>query len=396
VDGSIGGATRTIGIPEAKQAASAALRSGNVAAGRRIALKILAAAPGDAEALLLVAQAEILAGNTDIARAHLAQAMTLVPGHPFLLQEKQRLERQLDAASLDPYAQEYLAARAVHMDYPKNIQLETVGRCNASCSFCPHHELDRKYDEMSDALYESIIAEAATIPAEIPLNFFLNVINEPFMDRKIFERIALINERIPRATIGLYTNFNVLPRRFFEAILDVRNLTYLNVSFFAANAEEYEAAMGIDFARTVANLRRFLALNRDRRIVPGPVYLSRIATMDERDRRFVPECEALFGEFANGSDYAPMVKGRANWLGQVESAQTPVPVLSPCNQWLNISVFCDGTVPHCCMDAKGEHRFGNVKDSSLLAIYNSPKFRALRANVLARGAVHPCSTCSLR
>jgi radical SAM protein with 4Fe4S-binding SPASM domain len=64
-------------------------------------------------------------------------------------------------------------------------------------------------------------------------------------------------------------------------------------------------------------------------------------------------------------------------------------------QWLNISVICDGTVPHCCMDSTGKYGFGNVNEQSLLEIYNSPKFRVMREAVLGRSAVHPCNTCAL-
>ena len=89
------------------------------------------------------------------------------------------------------------------------------------------------------------------------------------------------------------------------------------------------------------------------------------------------------------------VKNRATWLGQIENLNHAIPTLLPCRQWLNITVHCDGTVPHCCMDATGAFAFGNVKERSLLEIYNSPKFRSMREGVLGRGAVHPCNTCGL-
>jgi sulfatase maturation enzyme AslB (radical SAM superfamily) len=382
-------------IRNAKQFTARALQTGDYAAGRAMALKILAAAPADPEALLLMAQSDSVSGNTAIARALLARASALAPQAEVLRYQKNQLDILDDQAAADPYTLNYLRGRAMFMEYPMNIQLETVGRCNANCTFCPHEQLDRKYEEMSDALFAKIIDEAATIPRDNPLNFYLNVINEPFMDKKIFERIQMINEKVPHATIGFYTNLNVLPRDFFAKMRKAQRITSFNVSFNAANREEYEASMRIDFDRTVANLRGFLAANREHKMVPAPICLSRIATLDERDQRFIPECDALFEGFQSGVDYAPTVKRRANWLGEVSSDQTSVPLRSPCMQWLNISVFCDGTVPHCCMDATGKYGFGNVNEHSLLEIYNSPKFRVMREAVLGRGAIHPCNTCAL-
>jgi sulfatase maturation enzyme AslB (radical SAM superfamily) len=382
-------------IRNAKQAAVQLLQKGDHAVGRSLALTVLAARPSDPEALLLVAQSDSVAGNSAVARALLARAVALAPQAEMLRYQRNQLDRLDDQVAANPYVQDYLAARAMFMDYPMNIQLETVGRCNANCTFCPHEELDRKFDEMSDTLFRKIVEEAATIPATNPLNFYLNVINEPFMDKKIFPRIRMINELIPHATLGFYTNLNVMPRNFFDEMRTLRQITSINVSFNAANETEYEATMRIDFKRTVANIRKFLTENRDRSLLKGPIYLSRIASHDARDAAFTSQCHELFPDFTNGVDYVPAVKRRANWLGEVSGDQTPTPVRLPCMQWVNISVFCDGTVPHCCMDAKGEHAFGNLKDRSLLEIYNSPKFRVLRESAFARGAVHPCNACSL-
>jgi sulfatase maturation enzyme AslB (radical SAM superfamily) len=382
-------------IGEAKRTATVALRSGKAKEAQGLVMQLLAMAPADPEALLLAAQTDAMLGNLAPARAELLRALALAPGNPVLENQLRQLDQLEGSVTADAYTQQYLALRGLYLDYPMNIQLETVGRCNANCSFCPHEELERKYDEMDDRLFAKIIAEAATIPQTLPLNFFLNVINEPFMDKKIFERIALINHTIPRATLGFYTNLNVLPRDFFEKIRGVRNLTSVNVSFNAANKAEYEDSMRIDFDRTVGNLRRFLDANRDRSIVAAPVVLSRIATLDERDARFPIEVRALLPDFVEGIDYAVAVKRRANWLGQIGGDQTNIPQLFPCNQWLNISVFCDGTVPHCCMDAKGQFAFGNVKEKSLLEIYNSPEFRVLRETHVARRSVYPCNSCAL-
>lgn len=385
-----------LAIREAKNIALAAMRDGNLKDGRFLALKLLAALPSDPEALLLAAQSDILSGHPGPARALLDRAIALAPNLEVLHTQKQNLDRQDARVVDDPYVQQYLIARAIHMDYPMNIQLETVGRCNANCTFCPHEELDRKFEEMSDELFNKIIDEVGTIPNENPINFYMNVVNEPFMDKKIFERIRKINETVPQATLGFYTNLNVLPRNFFEKIRNCQRITYVNVSFNAANEEEYRETMRIDFDRTVSNIRRFLIENREQKFLNGPLYLSRIATFDDRDVRFQEDCRDLFADFEVGVDYVPNVKSRASWLGQVSGGQEHIPQLSPCFQWLNISVFCDGTVPHCCMDATGKFAFGNVKEKSLLEIYNSPEFRNMREAVMGRGAVYPCNTCALR
>lgn len=375
--------------------ARAYLQAGKLTEAQTEVRHALMAAPQNPEAYLLLAECEIAAGAIDLARAAIAQATALAPQSDAatnLLRTLRELESHQGSLS---YVGNYLALRARHMDYPANIQLETVGRCNANCSFCPHDRLERKFDEMSDQLFEKIITEAAEIPATSPLNFYLNVVNEPFMDKKIFPRIEMINRMIPHATIAIYSNFNVLPKNFYEDVKRVKNWIGLNISFNAANKSEYEETMRIDFDRTVENIREFLKKNIDHKYVPGPVHLSRIASSDSRDATFLEECKSLFSDFTLGADYLPACKDRANWLGHTEGMQTRIPFSMPCTQWLNMSIFCTGIVPHCCMDSDGDFSFGDLNKSTLLEIYNSPHFRNLRERVLARSAVYPCNSCGL-
>jgi Iron-sulfur cluster-binding domain/Radical SAM superfamily len=321
-------------------------------------------------------------------------ALAAAPQFPAALAFKDRLATiDLPGAAVD-YAGNYLALRARHTDHPVSIQLETVGRCNAHCGFCPHDQLERAAEEMSDGLYEKIVRDLSAIPPEIPVNFYLNVVNEPFMDKKIFERIALLNQTIPRATLGLYTNLNVLPPGFFEKFRKVHGVTYFNVSFNAANESEYQKTMQVDFKRTVAHIRKLLDANRSQHFFDGPVILSRIATGDGGDARFEQECANLFAEFDCGREFVPICKRRTNWLGQPLPHRTPIPFLMPCPQWLHISVHCNGIVPHCCMDARGTFALGNAKERPLLEIYNQPNFRNYRETLAGRETVYPCNTCA--
>lgn len=365
------------------------------AAALAASYRFLAAHPGDPEAYLLAARFEIPAGRLSMARMLVASARKIAPEFKAALAFEKKLAEYEANLTSGNYRTAYLVARARHMNFPEHIQIETCGRCNANCNFCPHDSLERKFSEMDDALYEKIISDSSVIPPEIGVNFFLNVVNEPFMDKKIFDRIAILNDRIPQATFGLFSNMNVLPKSFFEGARRTKRWTLLNVSFNAAHKVEYEDTMGIDFDRTVANLRAVLSANAKERFFSPPMVLSRVATYDERDDLFSRQCQELFSEFQYGKDYILNIKMRASWLGDVKS-NGAIPHSMPCTQWLNISVHCDGTVPHCCLDATGQFRFGNARDASIIDIYNSPQFRNMRQALTKRETYYPCNTCELK
>lgn len=249
---------------------------------------------------------------------------------------------------------------------------------------------------MSDDLFDKIIAEASQFPADQFDGFSMHAVNEPFMDRKIFDRLATINKLVPHAQIALTTNMNVMPQRFFERIRKIRGISDWNISFNAANKLEYEQAMQIDFERTVSNIRRLLAENRTSPFVKGPILLTRVGTGDGRDNQFADQCQALFGNFIRGMDFEPKVLGKANWLGDIKDSPDRYLHSYPCYQWMSLTVHCNGVVPHCCVDARQQFPFGDVRKQSLLEIYNSPYWKNLRENVSCRNAVYPCNTCNLR
>ncbi len=172
--------------------------------------------------------------------------------------QMERIGQRATEARNHRYTQGYLENRAAHMDYPRFIGIETVGRCNATCGFCPHSDLDRKYTEMTDDLFEKIVRDLQEIPPHVPMRITPNVVNEPFMDKKLFTRLRRINEALPNTKITIFTNFNVLPKNFPDRIREVRNLAQINVSFNAANEAEYRRIMGIDFERTVDHLKRLM------------------------------------------------------------------------------------------------------------------------------------------
>jgi hypothetical protein len=282
-----------------------------------------------------------------------------------------------------------------YIDFPRFVAIETVGRCNASCNFCPHESLDRKHTEMDDDLFEKIINDLQEIPPHVPIRIIPNLVNEPFMDRKIFSRLAMINERLPWATFAIFTNLNVVSSSFISDLSRIKNINSFNISFNAANEREYEYTMRIDFQRTVENVRNLMRANQEKPFLNNPITLSRVASLSDADGYYIDECKTVFSDYSFGIDFSARIKNRTNWLGNLTNEQSVIPKEMPCNAWFDLNIFCTGEVPHCCMDANGQYSIGDVRKSSVLEIYNDMKFKFMRERLAAREETHPCNTCSL-
>lgn len=248
---------------------------------------------------------------------------------------------------------------------------------------------------MSDELFEKVLEDLRAIPTSLPLTIVPNGVNEPFMDRKMFPRLRRINEVLPAAKLLIFTNLNVVRSGFFDELSKIRNISRINVSFNAANEEEYKSAMGISFERTVNALRELMRHQKRARFVREPVLLSRVADGTDADERYKRDCQSLFNEFVLDRDYSVSVKRAADWLGESANVTSKVEGALPCSQWLALTVHNDGTVPHCCMDASGQFKLGNASETHVLDLYNSPGFRSLRETALRREFASPCHTCSL-
>src|SRR5687767_8924985 len=119
---------------------------------------------------------------------------------------------------LDYHMRFYRALRAANRRYstmrdmaaqpfPALIQLQTINACNASCIMCPYPLFKKEFPRgrMDDALFEKIVAEIAD-RAEVH-TFVPMLQNEPFLDRKLFDRIARFKQITHgRVEVELVTN----------------------------------------------------------------------------------------------------------------------------------------------------------------------------------------------
>lgn len=303
-----------------------------------------------------------------------------------------RLDPQMEAV-LAGYRQTFASLQKKYLDYPSYVHIETNARCNARCRFCPQRHLERRNQDMPDALFLKIIDDLKAIPRELPFRLSPFKVNEMMLDRQIFDRIRLINRQLPQAAISVFSNFALIDARAAEEILAIRNLHGVTVSLNSVDPEEYREMMGLDLARTVANVKGFLDTMR-RKGVSGRVVLARICDGTPADARFVRGVREVFSDYAEGRDYQISPKRRGEWMGHV-AADPGHLELFPCAAWFELSITCTGRVALCCMDGHCEYPLGDANSTHVLKIYNDAWYRALRETAPERRHVAPCRTCSM-
>src|SRR5580704_1659001 len=268
---------------------------------------------------------------------------------------------------------------------PVEYIVETTAKCNLYCPMCPRETHKQPKEDMTDEIFERLVTESAHTGEHM----MLIGLGEPFMDRKIFDRIEYC-ERHGIATL-LSTNGTFLDEKASAKLLD-SPLAHITLSFDGASKETFEHyRKGARFEKVRDNFVRFARMKHARKsklqIVVQMVRMPENAHEVDEFRRFWSAVE--------GVDQVRVKEDETN-LVQPESHRESA---RPCHYlWRGpMYVKHDGRVFPCCQSyhLDGEP-VGDLRDESLDEIFNSAKMRDLRRlHAEGRaGEIDMCARCS--
>ena len=271
------------------------------------------------------------------------------------------------------------------IEIPRLVSVETTNHCNAKCSFCPNNALQRKRQAMANELFEKIIDDCTKfkLPAIEP---FLQ--GEPFVDPKIFDRLALINSKLPNTALRLYSNGAALTPEKADRLREL-NVSSLYISLNTMDKERYERIVGLPFEQTIRHLE-YIASHGNKAPVAQQITVRLTLTAESTKnelREFKKMCKQL--------NIRPMTVGLYNYKGDIHSS-LPVPSY-PCTHIDRLDILVNGQTTLCCMDQEGEFGWGSVKSSSVLDVFNNEKAIWLRSAHRNghRKKTTPCDRCNL-
>jgi len=273
------------------------------------------------------------------------------------------------------------------IDFPAHVHLETMAQCNAACDFCPYPGLVRKGTVMDDALIAKVVNDLADIPRLHTFQLSPFKVNEPFLDKRLFDLLDEFTVRLPNASLTLTTNASPITFDKLQRLSGFSNIGYLWISFNDHRQAEYESAMQLPYRRTLERLQMIHKAKAEGWL-PLRVVLSRVGDGTATDLAFRQWVEMNFPLFSAS------IFPRGEWIGQVATARTSPPPEIGCVRWFDVSITATGVVAHCCMDGAAAYPIGNVRFEHVLEIYNKPEFRQLRAATMIRQEVDPCRSCS--
>lgn len=235
-----------------------------------------------------------------------------------------------------------------------HIEIETINRCNGSCSFCPvSKNIDpRKFSRMEKDLFNKIIEELKNLDYNGKLTLFSN--NEPFMDKRIMDFHAYARAKLPKARMHLFTNGTLLTLDRFVELMN-----YLDELII----DNY---------------------NQDLKLIPN---CEKIVEYCEKDIALKSRVTIVLRKpqevLTNRAGNAPNK--------QAKSIYPDVGCPLPYEQMI---VRPDGKVSLCCNDALGQMTMGDLTCQALEEVWFGNEFSKIR-NVLqkGRGNIPLCKYC---
>ncbi|MBL8290711.1 MAG: radical SAM protein [Bryobacterales bacterium] len=281
----------------------------------------------------------------------------------------------------------YLRRQDTLSALPVEFIVETTAKCNLYCPMCPRETLKQPKEDMTDEIFERLVSESGA-SAE---HMMLIGLGEPFLDKKIFDRIEYC-ERHNVHTL-LSTNGTFLDDATCARILD-STLAHITLSFDGATKESFEYyRKGAKFEKVRENFLRLARMKKGRG--KGPEIVVQMVRMDGN----AGEVDAFrqFWENVPGVDQVRIKEDETN-LMRPDAGHAGEDWKHPCHYlWRGpMYVKWNGDAYACCQSYMLEGQpVGNIGRQTLPAIWNSPEMRRMRqAHKSGRaGEIDVCARC---
>lgn len=293
------------------------------------------------------------------------------------------------------YRERYLSAPRLSLKAPVDVSLELSSFCNMACSYCYHADkkaLPFKQQFMLPETVKSILRQAADAGVNsVKFNWRGESTMNPFFAAATATARGLASGStfIDRLTNSNF-KFDTARDDIFEGLC---NQTKVKVSYDSFRPEVFERQRRLgDHALTMANIDRFY--NWPGRKTVLVIQAVRTALNADEDiegevRRRWPDALVSIRD---------MVEGRVDRdLTGIRHKARDYSERQSCIQAHARLIFdWDGAAVPCCPDIKQELRLGNIREKTLIEIWESREATRLRADLLSGKAFEnsPCKNCS--
>tara|TARA_B100001063_G_C16722732_1_gene534559 strand:+ start:256 stop:1263 length:1008 start_codon:yes stop_codon:yes gene_type:complete len=279
-------------------------------------------------------------------------------------------------------------------DKPLFVLFETTSKCNLRCNMCVQSVGYEQTERMQDGLFDKAVSEIKKL--KIPA-VAMNQINEPLLDKKIFEKIEKVSSIDTVVDIHMNTNAVLLNKKNSEKLLNSK-LTRLLIGFDGFSKEVFEKVRErANYQQVFENIINFLDMKKQMKKTFPVTRISFVKTSENEH-----EIPKWFEFWRDKADYitvqefiSPVADLSKSHLIPNTSERVKIdPDKIICTQPSErITIRGDGNIIPCCSHIANKMPMGNLNESSIHNIWNNEKFKKLRKNLLTPGGYKKNKIC---
>ena len=283
------------------------------------------------------------------------------------------------------------------LPFPRTIQIQTFTGCNADCIFCPYGATSdaQPKGRMPPDLFRRIIDEAARHRVRRVSPYLMN---EPLMDRDLFDKIRYIHAAIPGCKVVVTSNGHFLTPPVVDAILALGGgLHELYVSFQGLDREAYERTMrgSMNFDRTLANVNHFIDEQRRRGLDRPKLWITMVntAVIDAKKAVAYWRARGVASKFTTLENRGGNIRNAESF-----SRTKAMSYYTTCTRLFKQAyILFNGDMVLCCVDYNREQVLGNITNSSIHDVWNGPVAQEIRRRYLAHefDGLPLCGNCKI-
>lgn len=263
---------------------------------------------------------------------------------------------------------------------PRYIQIETTIACNATCWFCPQKYATRRPMFMDLKVFKKIVDDTRGLG----VTYRPFILNEPFVDKRMPDLVRYI-KMDQTAKVEFNSNGEALTEERTHEIIEA-GVDVMRFSVDGIRRETFDEARGISYDKVYHNVEYFIqqakAADRD---IFTEVRMIRLPGTEDEQVEFKEYWEARKPNKVLFTDLY-----RYPWEGQTEALNLP------CIKILDEMFFyVDGRATLCCWDSKERQIVGDVKEQTVLEIWDGEVMKRCRTLLDAgkRSEITLCSRC---
>lgn len=260
---------------------------------------------------------------------------------------------------------------------PHIHQIEPTNHCPYTCVMCPRtNDMSRSTGFMEMEVFKKIVDEIATFKEpvrskEIELFHFGESLLHPEFD----DMIKYVSDRNLHGTLSV--NPPHLKEKVMKKVIDAKPYRVI-ISFDGFDNESYREIRGkaANFDLAIKNIDRLIEYHKEtdsKSIIE--IRMIRMKINQDAVDKFASMWEGIDNVNVVVRDFFPWTEERLVELGEVEHWDSFKPCKFP---WDYVVVQYNGDVVACCRDYDGHNVMGNIKNESLVEIWNGPKYDVLR------------------